>query len=209
MSVVIHEVCHGFAALMLGDPTAKMMGRLTLNPLKHIDLFGFVILPLITFIAWGFPIGAAKPVPYNPHNLRNQKYGSAIVGVAGPGANFLIATVFGLALRFMPSGVVEGFPGIIFAFSIIVFLNLLLGVFNLLPIPPLDGSKVFVIFLPYSIQRELSHFGRQVQVFLARYWLFVIFFLIFLGPYILKPIFSLIFALVQPIYSFFGGAPLF
>jgi len=209
MSVVIHEVCHGFAALLLGDQTAKMMGRLTLNPLKHIDLFGFVILPLITLIAWGFPIGAAKPVPYNPHNLRNQKYGSAIVGAAGPGANFLVAAIFGFALRFMPSGALEQFPGIAISFSIIVFLNLLLGVFNLLPVPPLDGSKVFVIFLPQSIQRELSQFGRQVQFFLSRYWIFVLFFFIFFGPQILRPIFRLVFAIVNPLYSFFGGVPLF
>ncbi len=208
MSVVIHEVCHGIAALMLGDSTAKMMGRLTLNPVKHVDLFGFVILPLITFLAWGFPMGAAKPVPYNPYNLRNQTYGSAIVGAAGPGANFFVAVVFGFALRFMPEYLVQNVPPLSVAFSTIVFLNLLLGVFNLLPVPPLDGSKVFVVLLPDQVRRELAHMGRQIQFLFARYWVVVIFFFIFFGPQILRPLFDLVFAIVSPLYSFLVGASL-
>lgn len=208
-SVVIHEVSHGVTANYLGDPTAKYAGRLTLNPIKHLDFFGFVILPLITLYFWGFPVGAAKPVPYNPYNLRNQKYGSAIVGAAGPGSNLLIAFIFGLILRYMPAQIIEYFPAITIVFSMIIFLNLLLAVFNLLPIPPLDGSKVFFIFLPSFIQRKVSYLGQQIQPFLARYWIFIILFFFLFAPYILRPIFVVIFAIITPVYNFLGGIQLF
>jgi Zn-dependent protease len=98
-AVIIHEVSHGLAALWLGDPTAKYMGRLTLNPVNHIDPIGSVLVPLVTYLAGGFIFGWAKPVPYNPYNLRDQKYGPALVGVAGPLSNLLMALIFGFFLR--------------------------------------------------------------------------------------------------------------
>jgi len=144
-SAVFHEYCHGWMANSLGDPTAKEAGRLTLNPLKHLDPLGTVIIPLfLLFFSGGF-IGWAKPVPYNPYNLRDQKLGVAKVGIAGPLANFLVALVFGLFLRLFH---LEGFLSI--TFSWIVYINIFLGLFNLLPIPPLDGSKFLADFFPRS-----------------------------------------------------------
>ena len=113
MSVVIHEFAHGWAAFQLGDSTAKNMGRLTLNPVKHLDFWGSFLVPLMLFVfsAGSFVFGWAKPVPYNPYNLRDQKYGSAKVAIAGPLANIIVAVFFGLFLRFLPSQVMisEGF----------------------------------------------------------------------------------------------------
>src|SRR6266404_9934624 len=100
-SVVIHEVSHGLAAEMLGDPTAKNLGRLSLNPIKHIDLFGSIILPFLLFITTGFAFGYAKPVPYNPNNLTDRKYGPVKVALAGPAVNIALALLFGLSVRFL------------------------------------------------------------------------------------------------------------
>ncbi|PCI89579.1 site-2 protease family protein [Candidatus Kaiserbacteria bacterium] len=148
ISVVIHEVSHGFAANWLGDPTAKLQGRLTLNPISHIDPMGSVILPTILVLSGSpFLFGWAKPVPYNPYNLRRGgRWAEAIVAAAGPAANLVIALVFGLLIRFsiLPADITN------LAVSI-VFLNILLAVFNLIPIPPLDGSKVFAQLLPRSL----------------------------------------------------------
>ena len=180
MSVVIHEVFHGIAAFMLGDPTAKMMGRLTLNPIKHLDPIGSVLVPLFLVITKSpFLFGWAKPVPYNPYNLKNQRYGSAIVGFAGPGANLLVALVFGLALRFsnmfdISSSLLSSFLEV---FSLIVFINLLLAVFNLVPIPPLDGSKILFTLLPYYM--------KDLRFFLERYgFIILIFFIFFLFQFL-------------------------
>ena len=147
-SVVIHEVSHGYAANALGDSTAKHAGRLTLNPLPHLDLFGSLVLPLITYWAGGFIFGWAKPVPYNPYNLSNQRWGPAIVAAAGPAANLLIALIFGLLIRIAPViGAPAGFMSIA---TTIVFINILLAVFNFVPIPPLDGSKIlFSVLSPH------------------------------------------------------------
>src|SRR3989344_2529066 len=140
MSVVIHEVSHGYAALYLGDPTAKYAGRLTINPLKHLDPFGSVILPILLAITKaGFIIGWAKPVPYNPYNVRYGRWGEALVALAGPASNLLLAFLFGLVFRlgggFLPV------PFLSLAVSVIL-INVVLAVFNLVPIPPLDGSKL-------------------------------------------------------------------
>lgn len=187
MSVVIHEVSHGYSAYLLGDSTAKYAGRLTLNPIKHLDFFGSLIVPALTYLMGGFIFGWAKPVPYNPYNLKDQKWGPAIVGVAGPASNFFIALVFGVILRF---GVGLVFlPASFFSIvSMIIFINLLLGTFNLLPIPPLDGSKILFAVLPYK--------WREVQEFLERYGFFVLlFFILFLWQFLL-PIILLLFRLV-------------
>jgi len=177
MSIVIHEVSHGYSAYMLGDSTAKYAGRLTLNPLKHLDLFGSVIVPLLLIITKaGFIFGWAKPVPYNPYNLKNQKWGSAIVGAAGPASNFFMALVFGLVLRFGMGTFLP--PSSIAIIVLIVFINLLLGIFNLIPIPPLDGSKLLFAVLPYKwdhVQHSLERYGFFVLLFFIFFlWRFII-----------------------------------
>ncbi|NCN22436.1 site-2 protease family protein, partial [Candidatus Falkowbacteria bacterium] len=134
MSAVFHEYMHGYAAFKLGDPTAKNAGRLTFNPIKHLDLFGSIIVPLMLIISGSsFLFAWAKPVPYNPYNLRDRKYGDAKVAVAGPLANLAIALIFGLIWRFMPFINIT-FSGFI---AMIIYINLVLMVFNLIPIPPL------------------------------------------------------------------------
>lgn len=139
ISVILHEVAHGYMANFLGDPTARLQGRLTLNPVSHIDPVGSVLLPLILTLTHSpFLIGYAKPVPYNPYNLPG-KYDEGLVAFAGPGTNILIAIVFGLVVRF---GGAALSPALVGACTIIVIINLVLAAFNLIPIPPLDGSKV-------------------------------------------------------------------
>ncbi len=172
MSVVIHEFSHGWMAFYLGDPTAKNYGRLTLNPIKHLDFFGSFLFPLILVVIKSPVIfGWAKPVPFNPYNLRDQKYGSAKVAAAGPGANLLVALIFGLLIRFLPETILIS-TGLGQIFSFIVFLNILLAFFNLIPIPPLDGSKLLFAFLPASF--------KKVRIFMERYgMILLLFFLIF------------------------------
>jgi Zn-dependent protease len=177
LSIVLHEISHGYAAERLGDPTARLAGRLTLNPLKHLDITGSFVVPLITYFLGGFIFGWAKPVPYNPYNLRDQKWGEAKVAAAGPLSNILLAILFGLTIRL---GLVSGM--LINAVSIIVFINLLLAIFNLLPIPPLDGSKILFSILPYKY--------IQIRTFLERYgFALVLLFILFLWRLVLPIIF--------------------
>jgi Zn-dependent protease len=188
MSVVLHEVSHGYVAYILGDPTAKYAGRLTLNPLKHLDIFGSIILPIFTYLAGGFIIGWAKPVPFNPYNLKNKKWGPAIVGIAGPLTNFLVLLVFGLALRF--GGNISFLPASFFQIAATVALiNATLMILNLIPIPPLDGSRVLQALLPYRWQ--------NIQHVLERYsFFFVIIFIFFIWPYLFLPIVGNLFKLI-------------
>lgn len=191
MSVVIHELAHGYSALWLGDSTAKYAGRLTLNPIKHLDPVGSVLVPLLLYILPGNLIfGWAKPVPYNPYNLRNQKWGEAIVAAAGPLTNILIAVIFGLIVRL---NVVFGVfpPAFTDLASIVVFMNIILAIFNLVPIPPLDGSKILFSVLPYHMQRfrlVLEQFGLiLVFFFIFVLWRFIFpvvlwFFYLITGP---------------------------
>ena len=141
MSIVIHEVSHGYAALWLGDPTAKLQGRLTLNPLKHLDMVGSIIVPFLAFFLAGFVIGWAKPVPYNPYNFQKMhKYGDAIVAAAGPAVNIFLALIFSILIRISdPSIFTASFMDIS---AFVVIINIILAFFNLIPIPPLDGSKI-------------------------------------------------------------------
>ena len=145
ISAVFHEFMHGYAADYLGDNTAKLLGRLTLNPLKHMEFFGTFLLPIVLVLIGGGFIGWAKPVPYNPANLSDKKFGSTKVALAGPAANILIAIIFGLIIRFM--GVQNMLT---LAFSWIVYINLWLAFFNLIPVPPLDGSKLLMDLFPNS-----------------------------------------------------------
>ena len=148
MSVVVHEVAHGYSALLLGDPTAKIQGRLTLNPLRHLEVFGSFIVPLITSLS-GIGFGWAKPVIINPYNFKNRKTGELIVALAGPLSNICLAIISALVIRIMPIS-----SPFLYMSSMIVAINLSLAVFNLIPIPPLDGSKVVFAFISEE-QREM------------------------------------------------------
>lgn len=156
-SAVIHEYMHGWMAYRLGDTTAKDAGRLTFNPLAHLEWFGSFFLPL-TMVITGMPFvfGWAKPVPYNPYNLKDQKYGDAKVAIAGPLGNFVIALFFGLCLRFLPFFSLT-FNGLL---MMIVEINLVLMFFNLVPIPPLDGSKILAVFLSPAARDKYLHLER-------------------------------------------------
>jgi Zn-dependent protease len=161
ISIIIHEVSHGFAAEMLGDPTARLAGRLTLNPVPHIDPFGSVIIPaLLVLTGSPFLFGWAKPVPYNPYNLRDQKWGEAIVAAAGPGINIVIAVAFGLVVRF---GIGELPMSFVSLAALIVYINILLALFNLLPIPPLDGSKLLKAVLPFRANMAYQKFESTIM----------------------------------------------
>lgn len=165
LSVVIHEVSHGYVAQMLGDPTARLAGRLTLNPIKHIDPLGSIIVPVFLFLTnSSFLIGWAKPVPYNPYNLKKGKYSEALVAASGPLVNLLIALIFGLLIRF---GIMYSFLSVSFIeiASFVVLINILLAIFNLLPIPPLDGSKVLKAFLPYQMAYNYDKFLGYITRF--------------------------------------------
>lgn len=168
-SAILHEVSHGYVADRLGDPTARLLGRLTLDPRPHIDLWMSIALPLILILS-GSPIifGAAKPVPVDPFNLRDGKKDMALVSLAGPMMNFLIAAVFALMIKLLAP--VLGASILLVVLYKIVQLNLLLGIFNLLPIPPLDGSKVFAMLLPDSTARSYLSLGSM--------GMFIIFFLL-------------------------------
>ncbi len=171
LSVVIHEVAHGYSALSQGDPTAKYAGRLTLNPIKHLDLFGSFIVPALLFLlSAGVILGWAKPVPINPYNFKNQKWGEAWVAATGPLSNFFIAIIFGLLIRF--SLAYDIFQDAIPLMGLIVVINLILGIFNLIPIPPLDGSKILFSILPSSFD--------ELRITLERYGLFIVLFVVLL-----------------------------
>jgi Zn-dependent protease len=187
MSIVIHEISHGFAAEYFGDKTARFAGRLTLNPIKHLDMFGSVILPLVLVIFQApFLFGWAKPVPYNPDNLTNRKWGTIAVASAGVLANFAIAIIFGLIIRFAP--MLNLSVSFYFITSVIVIVNLALGLFNLVPIAPLDGSKILFSLLPDSFGNAIATY-EQYSLFL------LIIFIVYLSDYLL-PILGFLFNLV-------------
>jgi len=162
LSVIAHEVAHGYAANSLGDPTARLAGRLTLNPLPHIDLMGSIILPTLLVITHS-PIlfGWAKPVPYNPYNLRAKRWGETLVAVAGSATNILLAIIFGLIVRF---GLVIGLDQTALSLAAtIAFINLFLGLLNLIPFPPLDGFTVLRSALPWHLSSGLSRLENRVR----------------------------------------------
>lgn len=168
MSVVIHEVAHGYAALALGDVTAKYAGRLTLNPIKHLDPFGSVILPLLmSMVPGGLMLAWAKPVPYNPYNLRNKRWGELLVAIAGPLSNIAIAILVGFAVRI---AIANGFSGPAMSLALVtILMNLYLAFFNMIPIPPLDGSKVLMGLFPNIAPKlnQLSPISGVVIILIA------------------------------------------
>lgn len=192
-SVVLHEVAHGYMANYLGDPTARLQGRLTLNPVSHIDPVGSIFLPLLLKLT-GSPllIGWAKPVPYNPYNLRGA-WGEALVAFAGPGTNILLALIFGLSIRFFGSMMDTS---LLAAFAVITFINILLALFNLIPLPPLDGSKALSALLPGGFGRMYAEFrGAFERVGILGGLLLIMAVFYFLSPYFfvfLQTVFALI-----------------
>jgi Zn-dependent protease len=178
LSAVFHEYMHGWAANEMGDPTAKDLGRLTLNPIAHIDPIMTLLLPALLYIASAgqFMFAAAKPVPFNPYNLKYQKYGPALVGIAGPLGNVALAVFFAVIARL---------PGLPLEFSgvaaLVVWVNLLLAIFNLVPLPPLDGSHILLSVLPPHLE--------NVRIFLERYGFYLfIFFLVFFAQWVILPV---------------------
>ena len=184
LSIVLHEVAHGYAANWLGDPTARLAGRLSPNPLLHIDPMGSVIIPALLFLSGSqFLFGYAKPVPYNPYNLRNQKWGEALVAVAGPLTNLLLAFIFAIIIRF--ASVLNLSSAFMEMAGYVVFINILLAVFNIIPFPPLDGSKVIIPFLPYQLAYRYQMFARKIENlgFVAVFLTVMIFMLVLWKPF--------------------------
>ena len=201
LSIVLHEMAHGFAANSLGDPTARLQGRLSPNPLVHIDPLGSIIIPaLLFFTSAGFLFGWAKPVPYNPYNLRNRKWGEALVAAAGPAVNILLALIFSVIIRMaVPLGLSDSFIGLA---SYIVYINILLACFNMIPIPPLDGSKILLAVLPLPLQIQYRNFMNVIE----RYGFFVTFAFIFIFINLFWGPFSKI---VGAIFEIFTGVATF
>lgn len=189
VSVVLHELSHGIVADRLGDPTARYAGRLTLNPLKHLDPIGSIVVPLSLVVSGSpFVFGWAKPVPYNPYNLQDRRWGPALVGLAGPLSNIGLAVFFGLAIRW---GDIHGpfLEALGTVFVVIVLVNLVLATFNLIPIPPLDGSKLVYALLPVAYLRlyaRLETYG----------FIIVLGILYFFGGYILSRPVGFLFRLI-------------
>ncbi len=184
ISVILHEMAHGYAALSQGDKTALYAGRLTFNPIKHLDLWGSILIPLFLILSGaGFVIGWAKPVPYNPDNLRNQVWGKIWVAIAGVLTNIVIAVVFGLVTQFVPLS--ENALSIIY---MIVVTNIVLAVFNLVPIPPLDGSKILLAFVPVKYERQI--------VAIERYSFIILIVFILYGWQFISPIISRLFEIL-------------
>jgi Zn-dependent protease len=176
LSAVFHEYAHAWSAYRLGDTTAKDAGRLTLNPFVHLDLMGTVLIPLFLLFTSGIFIGWAKPVPYNPYNLRDKEYGSLKVGAAGPSANLLIALILGLFIRFFGDYfITSGFvaPTFLGFITLIVYINIFLALFNLIPMPPLDGSKIFMDLFPrqWRYFEQFGFLGIFIALFLAFFFL--------------------------------------
>ena len=194
-SAIIHEVAHGYMAERLGDPTARLAGRLTLNPISHLDPFGSFLLPLLLYFSTGgaFVFGWAKPVPYNPYNLKDPKAGAGKIAAAGPLTNLAIAAVFGVILRAATAGGYGESP-LLLLLSIIIYTNVLLAVFNLVPIPPLDGSKVLFALLPRTLR------AHELQRFLEQYGFYILIAFVFFG-------FSFLVPIVQFVYALITGSP--
>ncbi len=185
-SVVVHEVSHGYMAYRFGDLTAKYQGRLTFNPIKHIDPLGSIILPLImAILPGGLILGWAKPVPINPYNFKNRRLGEFATAIAGPISNIIIAGVFIVLIRM--SGTLGMDPVFVELSSIIVIINSVLAFFNLIPIPPLDGYRIVSLLLPSKTVEKFEYFSQRYGIFI------VLFFVLFLW----NPIFMIIMSFVE------------
>ena len=193
LSVIVHEVAHGYAANSLGDPTARLAGRLTLNPIPHIDLMGSIVLPaLLVLTSSPILFGWAKLVPYNPFNLKNHRWGETLVALAGVATNFLLAIIFGLIVRFSP---IIGLDATAVSLAAtIAFINLFLGLFNLIPFPPLDGFTALRSALPWHLSSGLNRLEHQVR---NAGMLSLILFLIIFSYIFAAPFFNLVLRLFE------------
>lgn len=201
LSIIFHEVAHGYVAYWLGDPTAKYAGRLTLNPVPHIDPIGSVLIPgLLALSGSSFLVGWAKAVPYNPYNLRYGKWGEALVGFSGPLTNIIIAFVFAMLIRFDLLASLGS--GALSVAVLVTLANLSLAILNLIPIPPLDGSKVVAAFLPHQLERPYRQLENLTYA-LGPFGLLIVLIIVFnvLSPFIGS--------LVQYLFSLLVGASLF
>ena len=192
LGAIIHEYAHGWMADRLGDPTARLAGRLTLNPLAHIDMVGTVILPLsflLIYLMTGnyFLFAYAKPVPVNPYNIKRGKSGLGWVSFAGPASNLFIALAFGIFIRIFGQFFDQTFINFL---AVIVYANILLAIFNLVPLPPLDGSKILFAVLPDKF--------NNFKIFLQTYGIFIFFFFIFYLYVVIDPI-------IRYLFEFFTG----
>lgn len=167
-SLSLHEMMHAYAGFRLGDTTARDQGRISLNPLRHIDPFMTIILPALTLLTLGVPVLAAKPVPFNPDRVKWDEFGAAIIALAGPLTNLLIAAVAGMLARLVGAG------GFYDALRLVVELNVVLFVFNIIPIPPLDGSRVLYAVAPEPLQEFMAS--------LEQYGIFIVFGLVLFVP---------------------------
>ncbi len=184
-SAAVHEYMHGFMADYLGDPSAKLAGRLTLNPIKHLDWFGSLLLPFMMIASGiGIAFGWAKPVPYNPNNLIDKKYGEAKVALAGPLGNFILAFILSIIWRFLA----QDNANFAFLLQVAIYINLLLMIFNLVPIPPLDGSKILATFLPDKLKFQ--------YLSLERYGFFLVIIFVFFGFDLIMPVIEFFFKLL-------------
>ncbi len=193
-SVILHEFAHGYTAYMHGDDTAYVMGRLTFNPLAHVDMFGTIILPAVCYFTHIPMFGWARPVPVNFYRLRNPKKDMAKVALAGPLSNLFLVLVSALALKaFVAAGSTSGIIVSIFVYSVMI--NLLLAIFNLIPIPPLDGSRIVAGLLPDHLANKYMN--------LERYGMFIVFALVLTGAfsYIIVPLFKIA---LSAVFSFIG-----
>ncbi len=200
-AIVLHEVAHGYAAYMLGDDTAKRAGRLSLNPMVHIDIWGTILLPLMLLLTTHMAIGWAKPVPINPWNFKDRKTGMLITGIAGPATNLALAAFAGLVSRVIPAGSSSYILGVFSSFYDILiyfaYVNLLLLFFNLIPIPPLDGSRV--------VQRLLSGKAAAWYDSLERYGFIIIFGIFFVAPQVFNVYLAVT---VMPLFRIITGIAL-
>ncbi|MFA5178325.1 MAG: site-2 protease family protein [Candidatus Paceibacterota bacterium] len=190
-SIIIHEISHGSMAYYLGDNTSKDQGRLNLNPLNHLDFIGTIMLPAFLLLAASpVVVGWAKPVPVNFSNIRDKRWGALKVSLAGPVANFIVAIIFALIIRFIPALSSD----LYLVFKLVVIYNLVLAIFNLIPIPPLDGSHILFDLLP---QEQWFYKAREI---LTKYGFLILIFCIFIYPGI-----NWIFVLAEKIFFFFSG----
>ena len=201
-AIVLHEVSHGYVAYRLGDTTAKDAGRLTLNPLKHIDLWGTILLPLLMVATLGFGFGYAKPVPINPYRFKDYRKGLFLTGIAGPTTNLLLAIVSGIGVRLLggalatPQTAAQWIAVGLFLFC---NMNLTLMFFNLIPLPPLDGSRVLPLFLSDNAMRTYAK--------VEQYGFIILLGVLFLAPRYLgfDPIDRYFAATVDPLLRLFTG----
>jgi len=191
LTITIHEAAHAWMANRLGDPTARLLGRLTLNPIKHIDPIGSILVPFLTSLT-GFIFGWAKPVPVDPYNLANPKKDSALISLAGPLVNIALATILAIVIKIFKGEIIFNllYP--------VILLNITLAIFNLIPIHPLDGGKILIGLLPNKEAQELD-------MFLNKYGMFLLFAIIFpffggtsLVSSIITPVINIIVNLLVP-----------